>query len=82
MESKFLNFSNKNFCIYGLGTTGTSLLKWFKKNNFQNFEVWDDNESLMPLKNVKNKKKIKNSFSKKLDSSDFILISPGVNFKI
>ncbi len=81
MESKFLNFSNKNFCIYGLGTTGTSLLKWFKKNNFQNFEVWDDNESLMPLKNVKNKKKIKNSFSKKLDSSDFILISPGVNFK-
>ena len=78
MESKILNFSNKTFCVYGLGTTGTSLLRWFKKNNLKNFEAWDDNEALMPFKK---RKDVKNSFLKKLDSSDFILISPGINFK-
>ena len=53
MESKILNFSNKTFCVYGLGTTGTSLLRWFKKNNLKNFEAWDDNEALMPFKKRK-----------------------------
>ncbi len=58
MESTILKFSNKTFCVYGLGTTGTSLLRWFKKNNLKNFEAWDDNEALMPFKK---RKDVKNS---------------------
>ena len=32
------------FLIYGLGLSGQSVVKFFKKNNFKNFKVWDDKQ--------------------------------------
>ena len=34
----------KKFLIYGLGITGVSVVKFFKKKNIKNFFVWDDNK--------------------------------------
>ena len=36
------NFKKLSFLVYGLGLTGQSVVKFFKKNNFKNFQVWDD----------------------------------------
>ena len=61
-----------NFCIYGLGLTGKSVVKFLKRKKLNNFTVWDDK------KNSKNEKK---DFLKKLDFSDYIIVSPGVSLK-
>ncbi len=61
-----------NFCIYGLGLTGKSVVKFLKRKKLNNFTVWDDK------KNSKNEKK---DFSEKLDFSDYIIVSPGVSLK-
>ena len=34
----------QSFLVYGLSSTGQSVVKFFKKNNFKNFKVWDDNQ--------------------------------------
>ena len=34
----------QSFLVYGLSSTGKSVVKFFKKNNFKNFKVWDDNQ--------------------------------------
>ena len=39
-----LNLSKKSFAIYGLGTTGRSVIKYFNKVNFKNYTIWDDNK--------------------------------------
>ena len=44
-----------NFCIYGLGSTGMSVVNYFKRKNFSDYQVWDDN--------IRKKKKF--SFKKK-----------------
>ena len=31
-----------SFLIYGLGLTGKSVVKFFNKNRFENYKVWDD----------------------------------------
>ena len=31
-----------NFCIYGLGSTGDSVVNYFKKKNFSGYKVWDE----------------------------------------
>ena len=72
MNSLILNFSSMNFCIYGLGLTGKSVVKFLKRKKLNNFTVWDDK------KNSKNEKK---DFLKKLDFSDYIIVSPGVSLK-
>ena len=61
-----------NFCIYGLGLTGKSVVKFLKRKKLNNFTVWDDK------KNSKNEKK---DFLEKLDFSDYIIVSPGVSLK-
>ena len=33
-----------SFLVYGLGVTGLSVIKFFKRNNIKNFQVWDDNQ--------------------------------------
>ena len=42
------NFNLKKFSylVYGLGTTGQSVIKYFKKKKISNFFVWDDNPEL------------------------------------
>ena len=62
----------KSFCIYGLGTTGMSVVSYFNKNNFTRYDAWDDNLST--------KTKF-NNFSMNLDKTDFIVMSPGISLK-
>jgi UDP-N-acetylmuramoylalanine--D-glutamate ligase len=70
-SSKIL--SKKSFAIYGLGSTGISVVNYFKKNKFRNFRAWDDKKK---IKNINCKKEI---FIKSLEKSDFIVVSPGIN---
>ena len=72
------------FCIYGLGSTGQSVIKYLnkKKEHFSDYHVWDDD----PVKrNFFNKKigeeKIKAKFSEIIDFADFIVLSPGISLK-
>ena len=61
------------FLIYGLGLSGQSVVKFFKKNNFKNFKVWDD----------KHKKKFKSyrakNLKKTLNQVNYIILSPGIS---
>ena len=41
--SHTLNLKKFSFLVYGLGSTGHSVIKYFKKNKIDNFFVWDDN---------------------------------------
>ena len=36
--------NEQSFLVYGLGSSGQSVVKIFKKNNFKNFKVWDDQQ--------------------------------------
>jgi UDP-N-acetylmuramoylalanine--D-glutamate ligase len=72
------NFRKKVFAIYGLGSTGKSVINFFKKNKIKKYYLWDDD--------IRTRKKFKilinnKTFSKKLDSVDFIVMSPGINIK-
>ena len=31
-----------SFLVYGLGLSGISVVKFFKKNKIKNFKIWDD----------------------------------------
>ena len=33
-----------SFLIYGLGLSGQSVIRFFKKNNIKKFKVWDDKQ--------------------------------------
>ena len=35
-----------NFCVYGLGTTGQSVIDYFDRKNFKEYKVWDDDKVL------------------------------------
>ena len=62
-----------SFLVYGLGLTGHSVINFLKKNNVNNYIVWDDNN-----KNLIKKNKILN-INKSFNSVDFIVLSPGVS---
>ena len=64
---------NKSFLVYGLGSSGRSVIKFFKKNNFKNFKVWDDKEKKL----LKNYRAI--SLKKTLKQVNYIVLSPGVS---
>ena len=49
-----------SFLIYGLGSSGKSVVNFFKKNNINNYEIWDDKQKQL-LKKKNNKKFIKNT---------------------
>ena len=59
-----------SFLVYGLGLTGHSVINFLKKNNINNYKVWDDND-----KNLIKKKKALN-INKSFKSVDFIVLSP------
>ena len=40
----FSKLKELSFLIYGLGLSGQSVVKFFKKNNIKNFKVWDDKQ--------------------------------------
>jgi|TARA_B110000211_G_scaffold182550_1_gene206737 UDP-N-acetylmuramoylalanine--D-glutamate ligase len=68
------NLNELSFLIYGLGLSGQSAVKFFKKKNIKNFKVWDDNQ-----KNLFKNKRTKN-LNKSLNNVDFIVLSPGISF--
>ena len=74
---KISNLKKFSFLVYGLGTTGHSVIKYFKKKNYLNYCVWDDS--------IKLRKKFKNkcvsNLSKTLKKVDFIVLSPGISLK-
>ena len=68
------NLKELSFLVYGLGLSGQSVVRFFKKKNIKNFEVWDDNQ-----KKLFKKKRAKN-LNKTLKNVDFIVLSPGISF--
>tara|TARA_B100001059_G_C17799993_1_gene565552 strand:- start:591 stop:1868 length:1278 start_codon:yes stop_codon:yes gene_type:complete len=67
------NLKELSFLIYGLGLSGQSVVKFFKKNDIKNFKVWDDNQ-----KNLFKNKRTKN-LNKTLNNVDYIVLSPGIS---
>ena len=44
-----------SFLVYGLGLSGKSVVNFFRKNKFKNYQVWDDNyKNLFKDKRPKN----------------------------
>ena len=74
-----LNLSKKSFAVYGLGTTGRSVINYFNKAGFKNYVIWDDNNVLRKNWDLDEKKK--KSFLHLLNFVDYIIVSPGVNPK-
>ena len=69
----FSKLKELSFLIYGLGLTGQSVVKFFKKNNIKNFKVWDDKQ-----KKLFKDKRTKN-LSNTLNKVDYIVLSPGIS---
>ena len=77
MQKKKIDFNNKNLLIYGLGVTGKSVIRYFKKKKIINFSTWDDNISLQDKNKIVSKKLL----LKKINYFDYIIVSPGINLK-
>ena len=75
--SHILNLKKFSFLVFGLGSTGNSVINYLKRNKIFDYYVWDDNTKL--------RKKFKNkNFSnlpKILKEVDFIILSPGISLK-
>ena len=69
------NFKTLSFLVYGLGSTGQSVINFFRKNNIKNYKVWDDNNKDLYKKRRPKKKK------KALSETNYIVLSPGVSLK-
>ncbi len=63
----------RSFLVYGLGLTGISVVKFFKKKNFLNFKVYDD-EQKNSFKTLRTK-----NLNKTLNEVDYIVLSPGIS---
>ena len=61
---------NKRFLIYGLGETGKSVIRFFKRKKISQYYVWDDSTI--------EKKYLNKRFDGDFDKVDFIVVSPGV----
>ena len=62
-----------SFLIYGLGLTGKSVVKFFNKNRFKNYKVWDDTNKSFYIK------KRPLNLNKALKEANYIILSPGVS---
>ncbi len=72
-----LNLKKFSFLVYGLGSTGHSVIKYFKKRRIHNFYVWDDNARLRKKFGSKNAVNLKSI----LNEVDYIVLSPGISLK-
>ena len=68
-----------NFSIYGLGSTGKSVIYALQKFKIKKFQYWDDSKKKRLSIRIKNKKNTEKNFYDNLYKSDFIVISPGIN---
>ncbi len=62
-----------SFLVYGLGLSGRSVVRFFKKKNIKKFKVWDDKQ-----KNILNKYRPK-KLSETLKEVDYIVLAPGIS---
>ena len=70
---KINNLKELSFLVYGLGQTGKSVVRFFKKNNINNYKVWDDkNKDFL-------KKKRTSNLIKTLKKVNYVVLSPGVS---
>ena len=72
----FQKYQNKKIAIYGMGITGCSAARAFKRSKVKVF-CWDDNEKIR--KKIKNLNFRLNKFWLNQKKIDAILISPGIN---
>ena len=70
MSYKF-NLTKYSFLVYGLGETGKSVIRFFKRKRQKNFHIWDDNIIYKKKINIKD-------IIKKVD---FIVLSPGISLR-
>ncbi len=75
--SHTLNLKKFSFLVYGLGSTGYSVINYFKKKKITNFLVWDDDAKLRKKSKFKNVSNLKDS----LKEVDYIVLSPGISLK-
>ncbi len=73
--SKKLNLKEFKFLIYGLGRTGQSVFKFFKKKKISNFSVWDDKQKMRSMF----KKYVTTNLTKSFKEVDYIVLSPGIS---
>ena len=73
--SKNLKLKKLSFLIYGLGATGQSVIRYFKKKKVKNFVIWDDKIRLKKNNQISNFSNLK----KALINVDFIILSPGIS---
>ena len=67
------NLKKLSFLVYGLGSSGKSVVNFFQRNNIKNYQVWDD-------KNLNlYKKKRPNNLEGALNKVDHIVLSPGIS---
>ncbi len=79
-SSLILDNDEMTFCVYGLGKTGISVVNYFNRKKFTKYYTWDDNKTLRSNHEFKfSKNKGEKNFSQYLDSSDYIILSPGIN---
>ncbi len=71
--AKIENFKKLSFLVYGLGTTGTSVINFFRENNIKHYQVWDDKDKKL----FRNKRP--DSLAKAFNDVDYIVLSPGVS---
>ena len=69
---KIPNLKELSFLVYGLGLSGLSVTKFFRKNEIK-FKVWDDKQ-----KNLLKKYRAKN-LNKTLAQVDYIILTPGIS---
>lgn len=59
-----------------------SVVNYFNRKKFTEYRAWDDDHTLRNFYGFKfNKKKGEKIFSQYLDSTDYIIVSPGISFK-
>jgi UDP-N-acetylmuramoylalanine--D-glutamate ligase len=63
----------QSFLVYGLGLSGQSVVKFFKRNSFKNFKIWDDKQKNL-FKNYRTK-----NLKKTLNQVNYIVLSPGIS---
>ena len=73
--SHTLKLKEFSFLIYGLGSTGLSVINYFKKRKISSFSVWDDNIKLRKKFRSKNVSNLKIA----LKNVDYIILSPGIS---
>ncbi len=71
------NLKKLSFLVYGLGSTGHSVINYFKKRKIWNYVAWDDNAKLRK----KFSSKITTNLKAKLENVDYIVLSPGISLK-